>query len=152
MCCRMYGRKDIFRKNNWNRDIAPGGRIPIRTKKGTYLAIWGGAVKPNEQIQGHARSETLQSKWLEKGWHLVDIADIALFSERNTVRKDGEIVRFTVPDDYAIRGVARMQDIGGGKKVIDVRIVTEAAKGAVKPVHHRMPMIREAQFAESKDE
>ena len=144
----MYGRKDIFRKNNWGRDIAPGGQIPIRTKKGTYLGIWGGVVKPSEKVQGHARSETLQSKWLEKGWHLVDIADIALFSERNTVRQDGEIVRFTVPDGHTIRGIARMQNVGRGKKVIDVRIVTEASGGAVKPVHHRMPMIREAQFTE----
>ncbi len=148
MCCRMYGRKDIFRKNDWGRDIAPGGHLPIRTKKGTYIGIWGGVVKPDERIQGHARSETLEEKWLKKGWHLVDIADIALFSERNTVRKDGEIVRFTVPDGHAIRGVAKVINIVNGKHVIDVRIVTEAAKGAVKPVHHRMPMIREAQFNE----
>lgn len=149
MCCRMYGRKDIFRKNDWGREIAPGGYLPIRTKKGTYIGIWGGMTKPNERIQGHARSETLKEKWLDKGWHLVDIADIALFSERNTVRKDGEIVRFTVPDGHAIRGVAKVIDIVNGSHLIDVRIITEAAKGAVKPVHHRMPMIREAQFNES---
>lgn len=155
MCCRMYGRKDVFRKNNWGRDIKPGGEIPFRTAKGDYLGIWGGVTKPNEKIQGHARDETLKEKWLSKVyehgpnkgkriWHRVEIPNIKLFSERNTILKNGEVVRFTVPDGHAIKAIARQQDIGDGKKVLDVRIVTEKATGAVKPVHHRMPMIREA--------
>lgn len=142
----MYGRKDIFRKNNWGRNIGPGSQLPIRTSKGTYLAVWGGVVKKDERIQGHARSESLQSKWLNRGWHPVDIVGIELFSERNTVQQNGETVRFTVPDGHVIKGIGKMQDLGNGKQIIDVRIVTEAAKGAVKPVHHRMPVIGEAQF------
>lgn len=148
MCCRMYGRRDIFRKNNWGREIEPGGQIPIRTGKGTFIGIWGGVVKPNEKIQGHARAETLQSKWLEKGWHPVDIPDIELFSERNTIQKNGEVVRFTMPEGHVIKGIAKMQDLGKGKKIIDVRVITEAADGAVKTIHHRMPMIREAEFSD----
>lgn len=149
MCCRMYGRKDVFRKNDWGREIAPGGEIPIRTKKGIFIGRWGGVAKPGEKIQGHARIETLQSKWLEKGWHPVDIPHIELFSERNTVQKNGEIVRFTMPEGHVIKGVAKMQNLGNGEKVIDVRVITEAASGAVEGVHHRMPMIREAEYADS---
>lgn len=148
MCCRMYGRRDTYRKNNWGREIEPGGQIPIRTKKGTFLGIWGG-VPRDGKIQGHARLETLQNKWLEKGWHPVDIVDIELFSERNTVHQNGEIVRFTMPPGCVIKGVAKMQSLGKEKKIIDVRVITEAADGAVKAVHHRMPMIREAEHVDT---
>lgn len=151
MCCRMYGRKDVFRKNNWGRDIEPGGSIPFRTAKGTYVGIWGGVVKPGEHIQGHAREDKLESYWLKmkdrngkKIWHEVEIPGIKLFSERNTVLKNGEVVRFTVPDGHVIKAIARQQDIGKGKKILDVRVVTEPAEGAVKGIHHRQPMIREA--------
>lgn len=151
MCCRMYGRKDIYRKAGWGRDIKPGGEIPFRTSKGTYLGIWGGIPEAGEKIQGHARENRLESYWFkqtdEQGkriWYVVEIPHLQLFSERNTVQKNGEIVRFTIPDGHVIKAIARQQDIGQGKKILDVRVITEKASGEVKHVHHRMPMIREA--------
>jgi hypothetical protein len=151
----MYGRKDEFRKMNWGREIEPGGEIPIRTSKGLYIGRWGGIVRPGERPQGHARDETLDKKWLSKRddkgkkiWHEVEIPHLKLFSERNTVLKNGEVVRFTVPDGHTIKAIARSQQIGPGEKVIDVRVVTEKASGAVKGVHHRMPVIREARFTD----
>ena len=155
MCCRMYGRKDAWRKAGWGRDpmeAEPGGKIPIQTGKGTYLAIWGGVPKQGDSIQGHARSETLQSKWLDKPaeagcskWNPVDIIGVKLFAERNTIgvdREDNEIVRFTMPDNNVIKGIARTQELSTGTRIIDVRVITEKAEGAVAPIHRRMPMIR----------
>ena len=156
MCCRMYGRRDVWRKAGWGREkleAEPGQTIPIRTDKGLYLAVWGGVAKPGERIQGHAREETLQSRWLdkkaEKGcskWHPVDIVGVKLFAERNTEGGDrNEIVRFTMPDNAVIKGIARTVELSKGSKIIDVRVITEKAKGAVKDIHRRMPMIREAE-------
>jgi hypothetical protein len=153
----MYGRKDIYRKAGWGREIEPGGEIPIRTSKGLYIGRWGGIVKPGERIQGHARDESLKKTWLDKRthdgkkiWHEVEIPGIELFSERNTVLKNGEIVRFTVPDGHTIKAIARQQVISKKEKVIDVRIVTTAAAGAVKGIHHRMPVVQEAKYKDAK--
>lgn len=155
MCSRMYGRKDAYRKAGWGREIEPGGEIPFRTKKGTYIGIWGGRVGENQRIQGHARRESLEKTWLNKTdregkriWYVVEIPDIKLFAERNTIEKNGEVVRFTVPDGHAIRAIVRQQKVRNEEKVLDVRIITEAASGAVKGIHHRMPVIREARFTD----
>lgn len=142
MCARMYGRKDIFRKNDWGREIKPGQPIPIRTERGEFLGRWGGIPKANERVQGFARLETIQRVWIEKGWKPVDIIGIESFSERNTVSKNGELVDFSVPDGCVIKGIGKVEDIGKGHKVIHVKIITEPAGGVVKDIHHRMPMIR----------
>ena len=149
MCARMYGRKDVFRKNNWGREIDPGSAIPIRTERGEFLGRWGGIPKPGERVQGFARIESMQRSWVEKGWRPVDIIDIASFDERNTVEQNGEFVEFNVPDGYVIKGVAKVEDIGKGHKVIHVKIITEEAKGVIKGVHHRMPMIRRAEHSDT---
>lgn len=144
MCARMYGRKDIYRKNNWGREIEPGGTIPIRTGRGEFLGLWGGIPKAGERIQGFARLETVQSRWIEKGWKPCDIIGIESFDERNTVDRDGSLVEFSVPEGAVVKGIGKVEDLGGGKKVIHVKILTEPAAGVVKDVHHRMPVIRKA--------
>ena len=160
MCCRMYGRKDAWRKAGWGRDpmeAEPGGKIPIRTSKGTYLAVWGGVPKKGDSIQGHARSETLQSRWLDKKaepgcskWNPVDIVGVRLFAERNTVGGDrNEIVRFEMPEDAVIKGIARTVELSKGSRIIDVRVITEKSAGAVKDIHRRMPMVRSAEHKEN---
>jgi hypothetical protein len=117
----------------------------------TFLGIWGGIPKAGDKIQGHARAESLQDKWLNKGYHAVEIPGIELFSERNTVQKNGEMVRFSVPDGHVIKAVAKVQDLGQNKKIFDVRVITEPAAGPLKGIHHRMPMIREAAHPEEKE-
>lgn len=148
MCARMYGRKDVFRKNNWGREIEPGGTVPIRTEKGQFLGVWGGVPKPGERVQGFARIESLQSKCIDKGWKPVDVVGIESFDERNTVMKNGEMVEFSMPKDHVIKGIGKVEDLGQGKKIIHIKIITEPATGAVKTVHHRMPMVRKASFTE----
>lgn len=160
MCCRMYGRKDDWRKAGWGQDpmeAEPGGKIPIRTEKGLYLAVWGGVPKKGESIQGHARSETLQSRWLDKKaepgcskWNPVDIVGVRLFAERNTVGGNkNEIVRFEMPEGGIIKGVARTVELASGSKIIDVRVITEKSAGAVMGVHKRMPMVRAPVYTEN---
>ena len=145
MCARMYGRKDIFRKNNWGREIEPGGAIPIRTDKGEFLGRWGGVPNTGERVQGFARLETIQRRWIEKGWRPVDIIDIESFEERNTVKKNGELVGFSVPEGHVIKGIGKVEDLGQGKKVIHIKIITEEAGEVVGTVHHRQPMIRKSE-------
>ena len=145
MCARMSGRKDIFRKNNWGREIEPGGAIPIRTDKGEFLGRWGGVPNAGERVQGFARLETIQRRWIEKGWRPVDIIDIESFEERNTVKKNGELVGFSVPEGHVIKGIGKVEDLGQGKKVIHIKIITEEAGEVVGTVHHRQPMIRKSE-------
>ena len=152
-CARMYGRKDIFRKMNWGRDaeVIPGGTIPVRTEKGTFTGIWGGVAKQGERINGHARVETLQAKWLNKGWKLVDIPGIEMFAERNTLGKQlDQLVRFQMPDGHVIRGIARVEEVSPGKKILHVKVITEPASGGVERVHGRMPLVRLALHPEKE--
>lgn len=148
MCARMYGRKDIFRKNNWGREIDPGGLVHVNTEKGQYPGLWGGVPAPGEKVQGYdlfARRESINN-WLVKGWKLVDLASIGSFDERNTVQKNGEFVEFAITDGLVVRGLAKVQELSNGKKVLHVKVITEEASSVVKTVHHRMPMIRETKF------
>ncbi len=87
---------------------------------------------------GHARSETLKEKWLDRGCIPITIKADS-FTEKDKAKKDHF---FKVPEGWAIEGVLVTRPIDLGSYIHgpgEVLIVTRPAKGKEAKVHDRFP-------------
>lgn len=141
MCARLKftvpeqftkGTRNMFGKSNTQVEARPGSTVPIITKKGNVgMALW----------DGFARIETLKKVWISKGWQPVKIINGTQFSERDTVSGTKELKEFQMTPGSGIAAVAKVVTGTNRKPSLEVKIVTEPAKGDVSKVHHRMPVI-----------
>ncbi|MCG7853125.1 MAG: SOS response-associated peptidase, partial [Methanosarcinaceae archaeon] len=108
--------------------------VPIITKKGNVgMGLWN----------GFARIETLKNTWISKGWQPVKIINGTGFKERDTVSGSKELKEFGMKQGSTIAAVAKVIAGTNDRPCLEVKMVTQAAKGKVKEVHHRMPVIIE---------
>lgn len=124
---------NLFNPNNVV-EAKPGNTVPIVTPNGyQYMAVW----------RGFARIETLKQVWLAKGWKPVKIVNGVSFKERDTVGGSRDLKEFKMHLGQGVGAVAKAMTSPGGKKYVEVKMVTQPAQGDVKGVHHRMPKIIE---------
>ena len=107
------------------RTLVPGGSALVDFNGARINLSWYG---------DHARSETLQKKFLSRGWKVGYVKALS-FTERNTAsKKYNELVEFKSPAGKRIKVIGDFQN-----KVF--RIVTRPAQTVTESqVHHRFPV------------